>query len=108
MSVHNVHKEVVMVQLGEKIRSKRKERGYSSLRRFAQACSMSPSFLSDIELGKSKPSIDTLAIIAANLDVPASDLLDDGNPPSSPSPEGGPKEKPRPIMKDRHKRKVVA
>lgn len=97
-----------MVQLGEKIRSKRKERGYSSLRRFAQVCSMSPSFLSDIELGKSKPSIDTLAIIASNLDVPASDLLDDENPPSSPSPEGGPKEKPRPIMKDRHKRKVVA
>lgn len=31
-----------------------------------------------------------------------------GNPILPPSPEGGPKEKPRPIMKDRHKRKVVA
>ena len=35
-------------------------------------------------------------------------LSDDENPPSTPSPEGAKKTKPRPIMKDRHKHSKVA
>ena len=76
--------EVRGVKVGEIIRRKRTDAGYS-LRRFAQKCPMSPTFLSDIELGKSTPSLAMLELIACNLGISAGELL--GGNPTSPSGE---------------------
>lgn len=67
------------MDLGRKIRALRDAKGYS-LRAFANKCSMSPSFLSDIELNKSNPSLEMLSIISRELEVSSGDLLDDSNP----------------------------
>lgn len=63
-----------MARVGENIRSKRKEMGLSG-RKFAEKAHISPSFLSDIELGKTEPSMDTLRKIAFALDCPVAELL---------------------------------
>jgi len=60
--------------LGERIRN---ARGRLSARKLAIAAGISPSFLSDIELGKTEPSVDTLKKIASVLNVSSSFLLEE-------------------------------
>ncbi|SDX32463.1 Transcriptional regulator, contains XRE-family HTH domain [Tepidimicrobium xylanilyticum] len=63
-----------MDSLGTKIRLLRKKNGYS-LRQFGQMCNLSHSYISDIENGRTNPSLQTLQIIAENLNTSMSYLL---------------------------------
>lgn len=54
--------------LGERIRKLRKDKGIS-LRELARRAEISPSFLSEVETGRSFPSPESLERIAAKLEV---------------------------------------
>ena len=56
------------VNLGEKIKSTRKERGYTQ-EKLAEICDISTGFLGHIERGTRKLSLDTLFCIATVLNV---------------------------------------
>lgn len=74
------------VQLGQAVRAAREQRGLS-LRELARRVSVSPSFVSQIELGKANPSVGTLYSILAELGTTLDDLI--GAQPASPGPESG-------------------
>jgi transcriptional regulator with XRE-family HTH domain len=61
------------VELGRSIRTVREQRGLS-LRELARRVDVSPSFISQIELGKANPSVGTLysivSVLGTTLDVP--------------------------------------
>ncbi|MGM0508947.1 MAG: helix-turn-helix domain-containing protein [Fusobacteriota bacterium] len=61
---------------GEKIKERRRTEGYS-LRVLAKKVGLSASFLSQIEQGKTSPSIENLKKIANALDVKVSYLIED-------------------------------
>ncbi len=63
-----------MDSLGEKIESLRKEKGYS-LRELGKICNLSHSYISDIEKGRTNPSLETLVILAKNLNTSISYLV---------------------------------
>lgn len=71
--IHN-YGEIYTMGVGEKIKQKRKEKGYT-LKRLSEIIDISVSFLSDIENGKSKPSLDRLTDIARGLDANVSYFL---------------------------------
>ena len=71
------------VQLGQSIRTVREQRGLS-LRELARRVDVSPSFISQIELGKANPSVGTLYSIVSVLGTTLDDLIGD------PSGDGGP------------------
>jgi transcriptional regulator with XRE-family HTH domain len=64
------------VQLGRAIRAVREERGLS-LRELARRVSVSPSFVSQIELGKANPSVGTLYALVSVLGTTLDDLMGD-------------------------------
>ena len=64
------------VNLGEKIKSTRKERGYTQ-EKLAEICDISTGFLGHIERGTRKLSLDTLFCIATVLNVSIDSLLID-------------------------------
>ena len=64
------------VSLGEKIKSTRKERGYTQ-EKLAEICDISTGFLGHIERGTRKLSLDTLFCIATVLNVSIDYLLID-------------------------------
>lgn len=74
------------VQLGQAVRAAREQRGLS-LRELARRVSVSPSFVSQIELGKANPSVGTLYSILAELGTTLDDLI--GAQPAGPGPEPG-------------------
>src|ERR671921_265211 len=63
-------------QIGERLRSSRRARGLS-LRDLAQRLGVSPSLISQIELGRANPSVSTLYAIVAELDISLDELLFD-------------------------------
>ncbi len=78
--------------LGSKIRRLRKRKGYT-LAKAGGAMDLSVSFLSDLERGRTKPSLDTLESLADLYEVSVSELLgggDDEDEPTwrAPNPEG--------------------
>jgi transcriptional regulator with XRE-family HTH domain len=66
------------VQLGRAIRAVREERGLS-LRELARRVSVSPSFVSQIELGKANPSVGTLYALVSVLGTTLDDLMGDSS-----------------------------
>ena len=62
--------------LGARVRNERERKGFS-LRAFAKECHISPSFLSDVELGKADPSLETLRVICEQLGTPLAELLNE-------------------------------
>ncbi len=62
------------VQLGQSIRAAREQRGLS-LRELARRVSVSPSFVSQIELGKASPSVGTLYSLLSVLGTSLDDLI---------------------------------
>ena len=72
------------VQLGQAIRAAREARGLS-LRELARRVSVSPSFVSQIELGKANPSVGTLYSVVSVLGTTLDDLI--GEPPGGSGPE---------------------
>lgn len=63
-----------MDSLGKKIELLRKEKGYS-LREFGKLCNLSHSYINDIEKGRTNPSLETLKILAENLNTSISYLI---------------------------------
>ncbi|WP_326512194.1 helix-turn-helix transcriptional regulator [Clostridium intestinale] len=66
------------MNLGEKLKAIRKSKGLS-LKELSNTTNgnISISFLSDIENGRGKPSIETLKVIATALNTPVSYFIDD-------------------------------
>jgi transcriptional regulator with XRE-family HTH domain len=62
--------------IGEKIRAAREKQSLSG-RELAKRAQISPSFLSDIEKGRTKPSLDTLTAICHALGIGVATLLDE-------------------------------
>src|SRR5690554_6423451 len=60
--------------VGDRIRTRRRELGLT-LTDVAQRTQLSKSFLSQVEIGKSWPSVNALAQISAVLDLPTRDLV---------------------------------
>lgn len=63
--------------IGERLRRAREARGLS-LRDLGAAVRLAPSFLSDIERGRTRPSLESLNALAGALGVALADLLADG------------------------------
>src|SRR4051794_2772514 len=76
--------EVTPVHLGASIRAAREQRGLS-LRELARRVNVSPSFVSQIELGKANPSVGTLYTVVSVLGTTLDDLI--GEQPVDPAPE---------------------
>jgi len=76
-----------MDNLGERLRKVRQDAGMS-LRALAREADVSPSFVSQVENGKSQPSVGTLYGFARILGISVDDLFDDGAPESSPLVDG--------------------
>ncbi|WP_432477097.1 helix-turn-helix domain-containing protein [Nocardioides sp. GXQ0305] len=72
------------VQLGQAIRDVREQRGLS-LRELARRVNVSPSFVSQIELGKANPSVGTLYSLLSELGTTLDDLI--GGQPAGTGPE---------------------
>ncbi|WP_457208806.1 helix-turn-helix domain-containing protein, partial [Nocardioides sp. P5_C9_2] len=68
-------------QLGSKLRAARQQAGLS-LRELARQLSVSPSFLSQMENGKSQPSVATLYSIAQVLEVSIDELFHTSDEPA--------------------------
>lgn len=66
---------------GKTIKALRKEKGIS-LKILAERIEISPTFLSDIENGRSNPSLERLIDIARGLDVSVSYLLGEDDTPN--------------------------
>ncbi len=66
--------------LGEKIRQARKSRGITQ--RVLAGGDLSESFISMLEHGKVRPSLETLRLLAGRLNLPLADLLEADPPPS--------------------------
>jgi len=68
------------MNLGDKLKAIRKAKGLS-LKQLSKDTNehVSVSFLSDIENGRSNPSIDSLKIIATTLNTPVSYFIDDSD-----------------------------
>jgi transcriptional regulator with XRE-family HTH domain len=71
----------LLAALGRRIRERRQELGISG-RRLSQLADVTPSFVSQIELGQAKPSISTLFRITQALDIEIADLFD-ARPPET-------------------------
>jgi transcriptional regulator with XRE-family HTH domain len=72
----------------------------------AKEIGITQTFLSELESGKKTPSFVTLEAIAEKTRIPIGEFST-ANSPSTPSPEGAKKQKPKPVMKDRHKHKAA-
>ena len=72
------------VQLGQAIRDVREQRGLS-LRELARRVNVSPSFVSQIELGKANPSVGTLYALLSELGTSLDELI--GGQQGGPGPE---------------------
>lgn len=62
------------MSIGENIKRIRKEKGLTQ-KELADKCNLSRSYLADVERDRYNPSLDTLMVIAKNLDVKVSTLL---------------------------------
>lgn len=62
------------MQLGDRIRELRKDKG-EKLKDTAQGTQLSVSYLSDIERGRTNPSLQTLEAIAEHFGITVTDLL---------------------------------
>jgi transcriptional regulator with XRE-family HTH domain len=74
--------------LGPQLRALRMARKLS-LRSVATAVGVSPSLLSQVETGKTNPSVSTLYALVNHLGVPIEDLLGTGKPAAAPAPARG-------------------
>ncbi|MDD5368532.1 MAG: helix-turn-helix transcriptional regulator [Anaerolineaceae bacterium] len=71
--------------LGEKLKALRKNKHGLTLSEVSEKANLSVSFLSDVERGRTKPSLDTLEKLANFYQVPMSELVEvnDDRPPLS-------------------------
>ena len=67
----------VTKKLGKRIQKLRKEMGFESQEKFAEALGLSRTHIGHIEQGRKNPSMEVLIKIAKKLKVELSDLFDD-------------------------------
>ena len=67
----------VTKKLGKRIQKLRKEMGFESQEKFAEALVLSRTHIGHIEQGRKNPSMEVLIKIAKKLKVELSDLFDD-------------------------------
>ncbi len=96
--------------LGARLREAREARGMS-LRALAGAIGVSPSLLSQVETGRTKPSVSTLYALVSQLDISTDLLLGRGDAPieeipSSHTPSAPPAD--RPVVAMKHQREEDA
>lgn len=72
-------------EVGQQLRRARLAAGIS-VREMARRVDVSPSFVSQVELGRTKPSVGTLYAIASELGVPLDSLMPVGAPAEEPVP----------------------
>jgi transcriptional regulator with XRE-family HTH domain len=65
----------VLMNIGERLRYARKKRGIG-LKDVSQATDLSVSFISDLERGKAKGSVDSLEVLSRFYEIPLSQLFD--------------------------------
>lgn len=80
--------EVLPPGLGERLRTARLAKGLSA-RAFARSVGVSPSLISQIELGKAVPSVGTLYAMVSKLGVSLDEVFFDSAPLVFPPPEEG-------------------
>ena len=85
--------------VGQKLRARREEHELS-LRELARRLGISPSALSQIETGKSRPSVSTLYAIVTELEMSLDELFSGGRQPAKRSP------KPKPEATGSERRRV--
>jgi transcriptional regulator with XRE-family HTH domain len=95
--------------VGQRLRSERERHGVS-LRELARRLAISPSALSQIETGRSRPSVGTLYAIVSELDMSLDELF--GSPraaaaPVEPSAAAGPAEAGASLVQRRDERKGI-
>jgi transcriptional regulator with XRE-family HTH domain len=71
----------VATHIGARLRGARLEQGLS-LRGVAEAVGVSASLVSQVETGKTQPSVSTLYAMVSHLGISMDNLLDDGDPPA--------------------------
>jgi transcriptional regulator with XRE-family HTH domain len=71
-------------ELGARLREAREARNMS-LRELARRLNLSPSLISQVETGKSQPSISTLFAMVGELEVPVNEVIWDADAPDSDS-----------------------
>jgi transcriptional regulator with XRE-family HTH domain len=93
--------------VGQRLRSERERHGVS-LRELARRLAISPSALSQIETGRSRPSVGTLYAIVSELDMSLDELF--GSPravAAGPEPGAGPAEAGASVVQRRDERKGI-
>lgn len=74
--------------VGQRLRSERERHGLS-LRELARRLAISPSALSQIETGRSRPSVGTLYAIVTELEMSLDELFGSARPPAAAPPDAG-------------------
>src|SRR6218665_3503529 len=74
--------EAICIRTGQNLRRLRTRRGYS-LDRLAKVSGVSRAMLGQIETGKSSPTLNVLAKIAAALEVPCGSLIIEEDEPTT-------------------------
>jgi transcriptional regulator with XRE-family HTH domain len=88
-------RQPVEEDVGRRLRAHREERQLS-LRELARRLSISPSAISQIETGKSRPSVSTLYAIVSELGMSLDELFSDANRAGASAPERTPAHRVRP------------
>src|SRR5919204_1739753 len=86
--------EAVHEDVGQELRAQREEKGLS-LRELARRLSISPSALSQIETGKSRPSVSTLYSIVSELGISLDELFGGRQTTRAQPAKGAPQSRPR-------------
>lgn len=73
--------ESLRAVLARNLKSARGRKGWSQAR-LAEAISVSPAFVGEIEVGRKSPSLETLEAMAHALEVAPFELLQDSSPPT--------------------------
>ena len=98
----NGEKDVTSSTLGARLRSAREAKSMS-LRALANAVGVSPSLLSQVETGKTQPSVSTLYAVVSELGISTDELLGlvDAVPESRPAPPPSPAPQASPMTRVR-------
>jgi len=91
-------------EVGERLRERRKELSIS-VRELARRVAVSPSLISQIENGKTSPSVGTLYAIVSEMNLSLDEVFSGTSDPSRRSPNGG-RELPSPVVSEEERKEI--
>jgi transcriptional regulator with XRE-family HTH domain len=91
-------------EVGERLRERRKELSIS-VRELARRVAVSPSLISQIENGKTSPSVGTLYAIVSEMDLSLDEVFSGTSDPSRRGPNGG-RELPSPVVTEDERKEI--